>query len=375
MTVFHRNHGIKMFWMLSLLAAILLAASPGLAEEGEEGWQPPPPMPEKFDWIQTTSLEWLKGEIVSMYDASLEFDSKEFDLQTLDWSDIKEVRSVGTMQVAFEDGTIAIGQVFIDQETVRVLGDEDQQFERSGVLSITAGAPKEKNYWSIKASLGANLREGNTEQVEMSSQANIVRRTPKNRINIDYLANFSETYLEETGDTTIADNQRVSAGWNHYISKRFYWSPVYGEWYRDPFVNIAQRWTLGMGAGYEIIDTPKTTWDINGGLAYQITSFDSVAEDEDDSANTPALVVGTLYDHKLTKWMDFVFDYRLFIVNDESGTYTHHLLTGLEFELTTILDFDITFIWDRIQNPRPDADGIEPKKNDFRLTFFLGFDF
>ena len=375
MTVFHRNHGIKIFWMLNLFAAILLAASPGLAEEGEEAWSPPPPMPEKFDWIQTTSLEWLKGKIVSMYDASLEFDSKEFDLQTLDWSDIKEVRSAGTMQVAFEDGTIAIGQVFIDQETVRVLGDEDQQFERSGVLSITAGAPKEKNYWSIKASLGANLREGNTEQVEMSSQANIVRRTPKNRINIDYLANFSETNLEETGDTTIADNQRVSAGWNHYISKRFYWSPVYGEWYRDPFVNIAQRWTLGMGAGYEIIDTPKTTWDINGGLAYQITSFDSVAEDEDDSANTPALVVGTLYDHKLTKWMDFVFDYRLFIVNDESGTYTHHLLTGLEFELTTILDFDITFIWDRIQNPRPDADGIEPKKNDFRLTFFLGFDF
>jgi len=375
MTVFHRMRGFKTFWMLSLLAAILLAASPGLAEEGEKGWSPPPPMPEKFDWIQTTSLEWLKGEIVSMYDASLEFDSKEFDLQTLDWSDIKEVRSVGTMQVAFEDGTIAIGQVFIDQETVRVLGDEEKRFPRSEVLSITAGAPKERNYWSIKASLGANLREGNTEQIEMSSQANIVRRTPKNRINIDYLGNFSETNLEETGDTTIADNQRVGAGWNHYISKRFYWSPVYGEWYRDPFVNIAQRWTLGMGAGYEIINMPKTTWDINGGLAYQITSFDSVAEGEDDSANTPALVVGTLYDHKLTKGIDFVFDYRFFIVNDESGTYTHHLLTGLEFELTTILDFDITFIWDRIQNPRADSAGIVPEQDDFRLTFFLGFDF
>jgi len=375
MTVFHRMRGFKLIWMLSLLAAIVLSASPALAGEDEKGWSPPPPMPEKFDWIQTTSLEWLKGEIVSMYDASLEFDSKEFDLQTLDWSDIKEVRSAGTMQVAFEDGTIAIGQVFIDQETVRVLGDEEKRFPRSEVLSITAGAPKERNYWSIKASLGANLREGNTEQVEMSSQANIVRRTPKNRINIDYLGNFSETYLEETGDTTIADNQRVSAGWNHYISKRFYWSPVYGEWYRDPFVNIAQRWTLGMGAGYEIIDTPKTTWDINGGLAYQITSFDSVAEGEDDSANTPALVVGTLYDHKLTKGMDFVFNYSFFIVNEESGTYTHHLLTGLEFELTTILDFDITFIWDRIQNPRSDSAGNEPESDDFRLTFFLGFDF
>ncbi len=360
---------IARVWMMATLAMLALTVSPVLAAD-EEGWQPPPPMPEKFDWVQTTSLEWLKGEFVAMYDGSLDFDSKEFDLQTLDWSDIKEVRSKGTMQVAFEDGTIAIGQIFIDSETVRVLGDEEQQFPRAEVLSITAGAPKEKNYWSIKVSLGANLREGNTEQIETTSQANVVRRTPKDRIIADWISTFNRT----DGDTA-EDNQRLTAGWNHYLSKRFYWTPAQGEWYRDPFVNIAQRWTLGMGAGYEVIDTTKITWDVTGGLSYQTTSFDSVGEGEDDSANTPALTLGTIYDHKLTKWMDFVFDYTLFIVNEESGTYTHHLLTGLELELTSILDFDITFIWDRIQNPRPNAAGIVPEQDDFRLTFFLGLDF
>ena len=356
-------------WMMATLAMLALTISP-VPAAAEEGWQPPPPMPEKFDWIQTTSLEWLKGKIVAMYDDSIEFDSKEFDLQNLDWSDIKEVRSVGTMQVAFEDGTIAIGQVFIDSETVRVLGDEEKRYPRSEVLSITRGASKERNYWSIKASLGANIREGNTEQIEMTSQANIVRRTPKDRIIIDWLSTFNRT----DGDTA-ADNQRLTAGWNHYLSKRFYWTPVQGEWYRDPFVNIAQRLTLGMGLGYAIIDSTKITWDVTGGLSYQTTGFDSVEEGEDDSADTPAITVGTVYDHKLTKWMDYVFDYTFFIVNEESGTYTHHLLTGLELELNTILDFDITLIWDRIQNPRPDAFGIVPEQDDLRLVFFLGFDF
>lgn len=363
------NTGIARGWMMATLAMLALTVSPVLAAE-EEAWQPPPPMPDTFDWVQTTSLEWLKGEFVAMYDGSLDFDSKEFDLQTLDWSDIKEVRSKGPMQVAFEDGTIAIGQVFIDPESVRVLGDEEKRFPRSEVLSITAGTPKERNYWSIKLSLGANLRDGNTEQIETTSQANIVRRTPKDRIIIDWISTFNRT----DGDTA-ADNQRLSAGWNHYLSKRFYWTPVQGELYRDPFVNIAQRWTIGMGAGYEVIDTSKVTWDVTGGLSYQTTSFDSVEAGEDDSANTPALTLGTIYDHKLTTWMDFVFDYTLFIVNEESGTYTHHLLTGLEFELTTILDFDVTFIWDRIQDPRPTAGGIVPEQDDFRLTFFLGFDF
>jgi hypothetical protein len=350
------------------LVLLVTAAVPVFAEE-EEGWKPDPPMPDAFDWVQMTSLEWLKGELISMYDDSIEFDSKEFDMQTLDFGDVKEVRSKGTMQVAFEDGTIAIGQILIDATTVRVIGDEDQEFPRAELLSITAGEPKEINYWDMKASIGANLREGNTEQIETTGQIKLVRRTPKNRINFDYLATFNQT----DGDTA-ADNQRASAGWDRYFTKRFYWSPVYGEWFRDPFVNIASRWTIGTGAGYEIIDKKKISWDVTAGIGYQTTSFDSVEEGEPDSADTPALVIGTVYDHDFTKWMEFLFNYSFQIVNEESGSYTHHLETGLEFELTTILDFDITFIWDRIQNPQPDALGIVPEQDDYRLVFFLGFD-
>ena len=130
-----------------------------------------------------------------------------------------------------------------------------------------------------------------------------------------------------------------------------------------------------MGLGYTLIDTSKIDWEINGGLAYQTTQFDDVPDDALDSADTPAAVFGTLYDHEITKSIDFVFDYRFFIVNEESGTYTHHLLTGLEFELTSLLDFDITLVWDRIQDPRENSDGTFPEQDDFRLTFGLGFDF
>jgi len=350
------------------IAFLFLIVSPALATE--DGWQPPPPMPDGFDWIQTTSLEWLKGEIIAMYDAELEFDSDEFGVQHIDWDDVQEIRSAGTMQVGFENDTIAVGRIFVDRETVRIMGNDDQQFARSGVLSIVAGAPKERNYWSIKASLGANLRQGNTEQIETTTKANLIRRTPKSRINMDFLSTFNQT----DGDTA-ADSQRASAGWNRYISKRFFWSPAYADWYRDPFANIAQRWTLGMGLGYELVDTSTITWEVNGGLAYQATTFDSVKEGEDGSAGTPSLVMGTVYDHELTKWMDFVFDYRFFIVNRESGTYTHHMITGFELELTRILDLDISFIWDRTQNPKPGAGGVVPEQDDIRLVLFVGFDF
>jgi len=353
-----------------VLMAAILAAGLAFAEEGERAWQPPPPMPDEWDWIQLTSGEWLKGEIIAMYDEDLEFDSDELDDLTLDWGDIKEIRTGGTMQIGLVDDVITTGKLLVQGDTVRVMGAEDRSFPRTEILTITAGDPKESNYWSGKITLGANIREGNTEQVEFSSKASIKRRTPKNRVNFDYLGNFNRTF----GDVA-ADNQRVTAGWNRYFSKRFFWTPAYGEFYRDPFQNIASRWTLGMGLGYTLVDTSKVNWEINGGLAYQTTQFDDVLEGESDSANTPALVLGTLYDHEITKDIDFIFDYTFYIVNEESGTYTHHLLTGLEFELTSLFDFDITFVWDRIQDPREASDGIFPEQDDFRLTFGLGIDF
>jgi len=356
--------------LVILAVAAAFAAGPATAEEGNKDWQPPPPMPDEWDWIQLTSGEWLKGEIIAMYDENLEFDSDKLDELTLDWSDIQQIRSAGTMQIGFENDVIATGKLFLEGKTVRVMGEEDQSFQRSDLLTMTAGAPKESNYWAGKITLGANIREGNTEQVEWSSKASIKRRTPKNRINFDYLGNFNRTFGE-----VAADNQRFSAGWDRYISKRFFWTPAYGEYYRDPFQNIASRWTLGMGLGYMLIDTSKIEWEVGGGLAYQTTQFDDVLEGESDSADTPTLVFSTVYNHEFTKSIDFIFDYRSFIVNEESGTYTHHLLTGLEFELTSLFDFDITFVWDRTQNPREASDGIFPEQDDFRLTFGLGIDF
>ena len=97
---------------------------------------------------------------------------------------------------------------------------------------------------------------------------NLKRRTPKNRIIIDYLGNFTET-----DDTTIADNQRASASWNWFMSDRFYLTPLVGEYYRDPFQNIDSRWTLGVGLGYQLVDTSKVEWKIDAGIAYQKTSY------------------------------------------------------------------------------------------------------
>ena len=78
---------------------------------------------------------------------------------------------------------------------------------------------------------------------------------------------------------------------------------------------VAERWTLGAGLGYQILDTKNIDWEVNGGASYQRTQFDDVLEGESERADTPALVIGTVYDQELSKAIDFLFDYRFFSFN------------------------------------------------------------
>ncbi len=356
-----------------LLVAILttvVAASPALGAEDEESWQPPPPMPDDFDWVQMTSGEWLKGEMIAMYDDVLEFDSDEFDLQNLDLEDIQQIRSAQIVQVAFLDDTIATGKLLLDGDEVRVFAEPEVHRKRDQILSITPGAPSERNYWSGKIGAGLNYRTGNTNQTEFNANFGLKRRSPKNRITLDYLGNFTENEGE-----TIADNQRAGASWNRFLSDRFFLIPLYGEYYRDPFQNIARRLTLGVGAGYQIVDTSKVGWDVNAGIGYQKVRYEDVQEGEPDSADTPALMFSTNYDNELTGWMDYFLNFQFSIVGEESGRYNHHLLSGFEFEFFGDFDLDLTWVWDRVQDPVPNADGTTPKKDDFRTIVSLGYSF
>ena len=356
---------------LAACALVLLACGTAVQAQGDvEDWQPAEPMPENFDWIQMTSGEWLKGEFIAMYNDSLEFDSDELDLLTLDWEDVRQVRSSRVMQVRFLGGVTRLGKMEMVNGTVHLLGDDGGSFPRDDVVSIVGGAPRERNYWAAKISFGFNVRSGNTEQVEASSQVKVQRRTPVNRIAIDSIGN----YIETEGETTV-DNLRAGAGWDLFLTDRFFVTPIFGEYFRDPFQNVSRRITVGAGVGWQIVDTSRIDWSVSFGPAYQGTHFVEVEPDESTKESTPSFRAGTVLDLEVTSWLDYGFDYSFFLTNEATGTYNHHLVTGLEFEITSLIDFDVTFVWDRIQDPRPDADGVLPEQDDYRLIVALGFEF
>ncbi len=353
--------------LLALLAAPLI----GAAQESE-AWTPPPPaeMPDKFDWVQLPSGEWLGGEIKVLYEDSLEFDSDEMGLTSIDWEDVVELRTVSVLEVRPLSGPTVTGRVLAKDGKITVIGDETATFEQGEVLSMTAGIPRERNFWSGEASGSGAYKSGNTDQETLNARINVQRRTVEQRLLFDYIGNYDKNDGDET-----ENNHRLSGDWDRFVTDRFFWTPLFAEYFKDKFQNIKHRGTVGVGIGYEIIDTATTHWRVSGGPAYTKTWFEEVEEGENDTEDSPAFQGKTRFDHELTDDIDVWYDYRFLIANDDAGGYSHRMETGIAIEIIGDLDLRASYIWDYIDSPTPDENGVTPDSDDTQLLLGVGYSF
>lgn len=329
-------------------------------------WLPPV---DGFDWLQLTSNEWLKGEIIALYNDSMEFDSDKLNFLTIDFEDIKQIRTKRYHQVMSNRQDPVTGSLTMMDGTITVRGREEVEIDRDELVSIAAGDAKEINYWRAKVTLGMNLREGNASQLDYSTKWAIQRRTAKTRFVLDYLGAISRT-----DDIDTVNNHRVTSYVDYFFSRRFFIRPANFEYFKDTFQNIENRYTLSSQVGYTLIDTSRTEWDVSGGPGYQVTEFGTVEEGADTLRKTFTGSISTRFDTELTDWMDSITELQFVFGDEDSGGLTTHFISTLETELTRSLDLDISFIWDRVQNPVPESDGNIPQQDDFRMTVGLGID-
>jgi len=361
------------------IASVIIGGSfNALASEEKQQWQKPTPVfKQDFDWVKLTSDEWLKGDIVSMYDEKLEFDSDELDMQTIDWEDVAELRSKQLQSIRMHDGTIAEGFIVVKDGQLSLVKDGvATPYELSNLLSIASSEQNERDLWDGYVNLGVNLRNGNTVQVDYTFAAGVQRRSASSRFKADFTADYSRYKDQDTDETKVtADSQRLTSSYDWFFSPRIYLRAADFEYISDEFLNLDYRVHYGIAAGYHIIDNSRTTWDVNAGPSYQKSKFLDVQIGSSDSEDSVGVMLGTDFTYEVTSDIDFDASYNIQMVDEASGDNIHHFQTGLEIDLTNDFDLDLTFYADRTDNPKADSDNNVPEKNDFRLVVSLGYDF
>ncbi len=352
------------------LIIVFACFSSGLAAAQNNLWAPPPPSEIERDWIRTSSGEWLWGTINLMRDESLEFDSEELGVVTIDWADIAEIRSARVMTYVMLDDYMVVGTSTFRENLLRVETEKGvQAFSRAQVHSILEGRPTELNFWSLKVGLDVKIRSGNTNQEDLGSRIFLKREAAKSRFDLRYQGNFGQV-----DDIETVRNNRANAEWKIFISRLFFLTPVKAEWYADKFKNIDSQSSISAGIGYFLSRNKNADWFVELGAGYQGTRYVSVQAGEDDRVGNGSIPFRTTLETDLTKTIELDAEYGVQIGLGHGASTIHHTFILFEFELLGDIDLVTSFTWDHVTRPKANADGVTPKKDDVALALGLSLD-
>ncbi|NTS75578.1 DUF481 domain-containing protein [Catenovulum sp. SM1970] len=363
---------------LFLITCLTLSANHSLAESSPpwQNWQQDESaeaaITGKWDWLLTSSNEWIKGKVIAIYGDEVEFDSDEFGIVKVDWDDVAELRTHDYKSVRTDSGEIIDGKIIAKNGTIHFYDDSGKinSLEKSQLLSMANSEQSKESQWSGDISAGATFRDGNTKQTDYTFTMDVKRLGSTSRLLGSYVASYSEADSEET-----ENSHRVTASYDWFFSNKLFIRIPEVEYFRDPFQNIAHRLTVNAGLGYQLYDESKMNWYVNAGPGYTYTEFDEVEEGEKEDASSPVLVLGSSFEKDLTSDIEFFLDYQVQVVEEDAGKYIHHAETGFEIDLISDFDLDLTLYYDRIEEPIPDKDGELPKKDDYRFVVSISYDF
>jgi hypothetical protein len=366
----------------SIALAFALGGSAARAEPPEPGgppitapvpsgpsaaWRPPArePDPKRAkDWLVLKSGELLRGEIEYIRDEKVYFDSDELEDLKIDWSDVAGFGSPRSNTYRFGNDEIVTGTAEMRGGVIRIdTGTEIREFARSAFYSMIEGELREIDYWSLKGALGLTWRSGSSNQSDLTARIDVKRETSLTRI----LATYESAYSEVESDE-ITDNQRLTSYFAYFVTTRTSLAAPIVELYRDRVRNVDLRTTVAAGVGYDVVDRPRVEWNVLGGAGYQRTDFSAIEADEPDTSEDGALLFKTSLELDITPDVDWDSTYSIVAVVSDWDKTSHHLTSVFSFEVWGPLDLDVSFVWDRIENPADDPDGRTPKSDDFQLT-------
>ncbi|WP_185962668.1 YdiY family protein [Thalassomonas sp. M1454] len=333
-------------------------------------------LPEGYDWVLLKNGELFKGEVVSMYQNSIEFDSDEVGLINLDFDDIDQLRGTQIMSIRFDNDEVVEGKIYIHEGIITFLDKPELQFPQDTVLAVARSKESGESLWDGSASFGVNYRSGNTEKFDYSGQIKLRRLTSTSRVLINTASNYSEVKDAETDENVrTVKNTRVTASYDWFYSRKVFFRVPGFSYYTDEFKNIKHQVGLGVAAGYVIYDEAHLNWDFHVGPSVLYTEYEQVEVDQDDTQSSPVIEVGTRYNYDLTKDIEFFLEYTVKFVNEESGSQLHHLEGGFDIELISDFDLNLKSIIDRVEKPIPDTEGIYPEKDDVLFIVSIKYSF
>jgi len=301
------------------------------------------------DEIHLKNGDRISGKIQHLVDGKLTIKADVAGTVTVNLSDVQTLSSDEPIEVNLKDKT-GFTQKISSAEPGRfaIEGSESmkaQQFAVADIVSINP-PPKPVPKWTGDISVGVTSTHGNTKTEMVSANANFSKRTEKDRttISTDYAKGEQED--PDTGeDITIEDWWRAKGKYDYFFSNKMY-GYVDGRYEKDAVAELDRRTIVGIGAGYQWIESDDMNFSTEFGLASLYEKYDN----QTDSNSEISLQLGYNYDKKLRKNIKLVHDLTYYPAIDKFSDYYLTTTGGIRADFTetffmtakAILNYDAT---------------------------------
>jgi len=301
------------------------------------------------DEIHLKNGDRISGKIQHLVDGKLTFKADVAGPVTVDLSNIQTLSSDEPIEVNLKDQTGFTQKVSsAEPGKFAIEGSESMKAQEFAVADIVSINPPVKPIpkWTGDIAVGITSTHGNTKTEMISANANFAKRTEKDRttVSTDYAKGKQED--PDTGeDVTIEDWWRAKGKYDYFFSKKIY-GYLDGRYEKDAIAELDRRMIIGLGAGYQWIESDDMNFATEFGLASLYEKFDN----QTDSNSEITLQLGYNFDKKLRENIKFVHDLTYYPSIDKVSDYYLTTTAGVRADfsetffmtLKAILNYDAT---------------------------------
>lgn len=316
------------------------------------------------DEVVFTNGDRLTGTVKNLVGGKLSVTSLLAGTVTVDWASVATFSTDAPVRLHLKDGTVVNQKVdAAESGRIGIPGSEVLQAQTFAIADIAAINPpaKPKPKWGGNVTAGFTMTRGNSETEMASLDADVSRRGEKDRTTLKAGYLYGKQKDPATGENVkTTDKWFASAKYDYFFSKKWYGFGI-GRVERDNVANLDLRALLGAGVGYQWIETDKTKFATEAGVAFKREEFAGAVSAENDFAAHLAY----RFEQKFSDQVSFLHDLTYYPAFDEPSDYFLTTQAELRAMLTKSLFASAKVVMNRDSTPAPGA-----KKTD--LLYIVG---
>jgi putative salt-induced outer membrane protein len=335
------------------------------------------------DQVALKNGDRLSGTIVSGDGKTLVIKTEFAGDVTIQWDAIVGIESTQNLNLTLKDGTKLSGKITtVDGKFVvagaaptpaapaskdAIVAVRDDATQKAYDIDTEKMAhPRFTYFWGGLFDTGLALTRGNSQTASFTFNAKAVRETPRDKLTLYSNYIFANNDTTPPSSTTANQFQAGARGDLNVGPRMFVFA--FTDFATNEIQHLDLRQTYGGGAGYHVIKTDRTVFDIFAGIDYDrdefgIYSYTNPAPPPAaltvlaSDMNSAEAVVGEEFDTHLSKRSTLTERFSFFPNLSHTGEYRMQFDTSLAVQMKTWLSWQTTFSDRYISYPPPGLKG------------------